>query len=119
MGTKAQLEETQAKSPGVDHWELGWIMLKFKTPLDDDIWDYSQPLMDIKRNIPIYIYRCIWDMWDYSIQDIGNTTINPLLGNHISQPVYRDEIFFGTLLMLSVGSTPAKWERHIEIQFVI
>jgi hypothetical protein len=55
MGTKAQLEETQAKSPGVDHWELGWIMLKFKTPLDDDIWDYSQPLMDIKRNIPIYI----------------------------------------------------------------
>jgi hypothetical protein len=56
MGTKAQLEETQAKSPGVDHWELGWIMLKFKTPLDDDIWDYSQTLMDIKRNIPIYIY---------------------------------------------------------------
>ena len=60
LGTKAQLEETQAKSPGVDHWELGWIMLKSKTPLDDDIWDYSQPLMDIKRNVPKCIYISIY-----------------------------------------------------------
>ena len=36
----------------------------------------------------------MWDMWGYSIQDIGNTTINPLLGNHVLANQYTGTTCF-------------------------